>query len=155
MSVDFTSEEMIAAVCEALPLANKPAVEAIIKALSEKLNIETPKHKTVYAVWTNEDLTEGRGREYIQYFCELKATAMRKAKRNYVMGSDSRVTEQTLFQTGLQWFGPVRILPPSMEDLKIEEKIMAESKAKSAKEAAIAKAKLLGLSDEDLKALNG
>lgn len=154
MSVDFTSPEMIAAVCEALPLANRPAVEAIVKALTEKLNVETPKQKTVYAVWTNTDLTEGRGREYVEYLCEKRATALRKAKRNYVMGTDSRVTEEKLFNSGSGWYGPVRVIEPSQEDLRVEEQLVAEQKAKDAKQAAIAKAKQLGLSDEDIKALN-
>lgn len=155
MSVDFTSPEMIAAVCEALPLANRPAVEAIVKALTEKLNVETPKQRTVYAVWTNTDLTEGRGREYVQYLCEKRATALRKAKKNYVMGTDSRVTEVKLFNSGSGWYGPVNVLDPSQEDLRFEERFAAEQKAKSAKEAAIAKAKELGLTEADIKALRG
>lgn len=155
MSVDFTSPEAIAAVCEALPLANRPAVEAIVKALNEKLNITIPKEQTVYAVWTNTDLTEGRGREYVQYLCEKKSTALRRAKKNYVMGTDSRVTEEKIFQSGYQWYGPVRIIEPSREDLQAEEQLIAAEKAKTAKEAAIAKAKSLGLSDADIKALKG
>jgi hypothetical protein len=155
MSVDFTSAEMIAAVTEALPLANRPAVEAIIKALTEKLNVETPKQQTVYAVWTNTDLTEGRGREHVEYLCEKKATALRKAKKNYVMGTDSRVTEEVLFNAGRGWYGPVRVIEPSREDLQVEEQLTAEAKAKAAKEEAIAKAKSLGLSDADIKALRG
>lgn len=155
MPVDFTSAEMIAAVTEALPLANRPAVEAIIKALTEKLNVETPKQQTVYAVWTNTDLTEGRGREYVQYLCEKKSTALRKAKKNYVMGTDSRVTEEILFNAGRGWYGPVRVIEPSQEDLRVEEQLTAEAKAKAAKEAAITKAKSLGLSDADIKALRG
>lgn len=155
MSVDYTSAEMIAAVTEALPLANKPAVDAIIKALTAKLNVETPKQRTVYAVWTNTDLTEGRGREYVQYLCEKKSTALRKAKKNYVMGTDSRVTEEKLFQSGYAWYGPVNVIDPTQEDLRVEEQLAAEAKAKSAKEAAIEKAKSLGLSDADIKALKG
>jgi cobalamin biosynthesis Mg chelatase CobN len=155
MSVDYTSAEMIAAVTEALPLANKPAVDAIIKALTAKLNVETPKQRTVYAVWTNTDLTEGRGREYVQYLCEKKSTALRKAKKNYVMGTDSRVTEEKLFHSGYAWYGPVNVIDPSQEDLRVEAQLDAEAKAKAAKEAAIEKAKSLGLSDADIKALKG
>lgn len=155
MSSDITSAEMISAVCEALPLANKPAVEAIIKALTEKLKVETPKQRTVYAVWTNTDLTEGRGREYVQYLCEKKATALRKAKKNYVMGTDSRVTEEKLFQSGYTWYGPVNVIDPSQEDLRVEEQLAAEAKAKAAKQTAIEKAKSLGLSDADIAALKG
>lgn len=155
MSVDITSAEMIAAVCEALPLANKPAVEAIIKALTEKLKVETPKQRTVYAVWTNTDLTEGRGREYVQYLCEKKATALRKAKKNYVMGTDSRVTEEKLFQSGYTWYGPVNVIDPSQEDLQVEAQLDAAYKAAEAKKTAIEKAKSLGLSDTDIAALKG
>jgi hypothetical protein len=155
MPVDFTSPEMIAAVTEALPLANRPAVEAIIKALSDKLNVETPKQRTVYAVWTNTDLTEGRGREYVEYLCEKKSTALRKAKKNYVMGTDSRITEVKLFNSGSGWYGPVNVIEPSSEDMKAEAQLEAEQRAKDAKEAAIAKAKELGLTEADIKALRG
>jgi hypothetical protein len=155
MSKDITSPEMIAAVCEALPLANRPAVEAIVKALSDKLNIATPKQRTVYAVWTNTDLTEGRGREYVQYLCEKRATALRKAKKNYVMGTDSRVTEEKLFNSGSGWYGPVWVIEPTREDLQVEQQLEAEQQAKTAKEAAIAKAKELGLTEDEIKALRG
>ena len=155
MSTDITSAEMISAVCEALPLANKPAVEAIIKALTEKLKVETPKQRTVYAVWSNTDLTEGRGREYVQYLCEKKATALRKAKKNYVMGTDSRVTEEKLFQSGYGWYGPVNVIDPTQEDLRVEKELDAAYKAAEAKKTAIEKAKALGLSDADIAALKG
>lgn len=155
MSKDITSPEMIAAVCEALPLANRPAVEAIINALSEKLKVVTPAEQTVYAVWTNTDLTEGRGQEYIEYLCEKRSTAKRLAKKNYVQGTDSRVTEQKLFKSGYTWYGPVRIIQPSQDDLIDEKLLEAEEKAKQAKAAAIEKAKSLGLTEDDIKALRG
>ncbi|WP_156374424.1 hypothetical protein [Pseudorhodoferax sp. Leaf274] len=44
--------------------------------------------RTVYAVYTNTDLTEGRGRQYVTHYCETEATARRVGSRGYVMGSD-------------------------------------------------------------------
>jgi hypothetical protein len=153
--IDFSSPEAIAAVCEALPLANRAAVEAIVSALNAKLKVAIPKEKTVFAVWTNTDLTEGRGQEYVQYLCEKETTAWRLAKKNYVMGTDSRVTEKRLFQSGYEWYGPVRVVQPTKEDERAEEKLTAERNAQLAKEAAIEKAKKLGLTEVDIQALRG
>jgi hypothetical protein len=71
------------------------------------------------------------------------------------MGSDSRVTEKRLFQSGHEWYGPVRVVQPSKEDERAEEKLTAERKAQIAKEVAIEKAKKLGLTELDIQALRG
>lgn len=45
----------------------------------------------IYGVFTNSDLTEGRGTEYPLHHCRLRATAVRLAKGQGVMGSDAKV----------------------------------------------------------------
>lgn len=106
----------------------------------------TLKERTVYTVWTNTDLTEGRGREYQLAVCETESTARRLGKGRYVQGTDCRVTETTLYMIDDMWYGPVSVTPPSSADL------MEEARLQAAK-AAINKARALGLTDEDIAAL--
>jgi len=114
------------------------------------------KTRKVFAVWTNTDLTEGRGTEYIECYTELRSTAIRLARGNYVMGTDSRVTEVTMFFKDGRWYAPgVLIIEPSQEDLREERKIEAEIAAAEAKARALVRAKELGLSDDEIAALKG
>jgi len=112
--------------------------------------------KTVFAVWTNSDLTEGRGREYVELFTKLESTARRLAQGNYVMGTNSRVTEETMHLIDGRWYAPSpNIVEPTAEDVREEEKIKAAARAAKAKAAAIARAKALGLTEAEIAALNG
>lgn len=114
---------------------------------------------TGYVVWTNTDLTEGRGSEYPLAICETLSTAKRLAKGKYVMGSDCRVNEVTLYQTKLSergfyhWFGPVRIIEPSVEDLEKEDFLREQKEKKEKRDIVLEKARVLGLSDEEIKVL--
>ena len=114
---------------------------------------------TGYVVWTNTDLTEGRGSEYPLAICETLSTAMRLAKGKYVMGSDCRVNEVTLYRTKLSergfyhWFGPVRIIEPSKEDLEKETFLKEQKEKEEARKAILEKARALGLTDEEIKVL--
>ena len=114
---------------------------------------------TGYVVWTNTDLTEGRGSEYPLAICETLSTAMRLAKGKYVMGSDCRVNEVTLYRTKLSergfyhWFGPVRIIEPSKEDLEKENFLREQKEKEEARKAILEKARALGLTDEEIKVL--
>lgn len=109
----------------------------------------------LFAVYTNSDLTEGRGSEYVLYFCRTRSTAVRLSKKNYIMGTDCPIREITGYEIDHKiYLNGVRIQEPNDEDLKNETAARAKQKAIEAKEAALAKAKLLGLSDEDIKALS-
>jgi hypothetical protein len=110
--------------------------------------------KTVYVVWANTDMTEGRGVEYIKHFCEKESTAQRLAKKGYVMGSDARYTEQTLYKHDGRWFGPVMISSPSEQDSRQEAELARQREAKAKRTAAINRAKGLGLSEEDIALLS-
>ena len=152
--MDLTTTESIKAIVDALPLANRPAVEQMLRQLQQKSEGDAIQEKRIYAVWTNTDLTEGRGREYIQYHCENESTARRLAKNNYVMGTDSRVTVEKMFYLNGHWFAPSpRIVQPSREDEIENRRLEAERKAAEAKAVALAKAKELGMTEADLAAL--
>lgn len=111
--------------------------------------------KTAYAVWTNTNLTGGRGTEYIKTICEKQATAIRIAKKGYIMGDNCPISKVEIFAKEHTLYGPVHIIAPTIEDLQIEEQLVKVAKAASAKQAAIEKAKLLGLSEDDINALKG
>lgn len=103
----------------------------------------------LWAVSTNSDLTEGRGRQYIAHFCRTEATARRLAKRNYVQGTDCPVEPIKVLELDGRHVLPMSLLKiedPSKEDLIAGEKIDAHR-------AAVARAKELGLSDDEIKAL--
>jgi hypothetical protein len=97
-------------------------------------------------VYTNTDLTEGRGREYPTHVCESWATAHRLGKGGYVQGTNCPVQKHACFQIGGQWFGPVHINAPTKEDDAVQARHDARHKA-------IKKAYDAGLTDDDLKAL--
>ena len=152
--MDLTTKEAIKEIVDALPLANRPAVEQMLKQLQQKAEGDAVQEKQIYVVWTNTDLTEGRGHEYIQHHCEKESTARRLARKNYVMGTDGRVTKEKMFYVNGRWYAPGPfVCGPSKEDDIEERRLEAERKAAERKAAALAKAKELGLTDADLAAL--
>ncbi len=102
--------------------------------------------KIVYVAYSNTDCTEGRGHDFPIAFCEQEATARRIAKKAYVQGSDGPVKPLTLFKHHGRWYGPVEVQQPTGTDIALQ-------KVMDAKEAARARAKALGLTDEEILAL--
>jgi hypothetical protein len=101
---------------------------------------------TAFVVLQNTDLTEGRGGVIPIAICESKATALRLGKGNDVQGSDCKIEEITLQRVGYHWYGPVYVHAPTKEDTALDV-------ARNKRDAAIAKAKELGLSEQDIKDL--
>lgn len=119
------------------------------------LRIPDPRPKKVqqaFVAWTNSDLTEGRGAQYPLAICEMKSTAIRLGKGQYVQGSDCPISEVTLTMGqgsgtwNWAWHGPVRLIEPSENDKAANERL-------SVREAAIEAAKAAGLSDEQISAI--
>ena len=102
--------------------------------------------KQIYVVWTNTDLTEGRGYQIPIAYAESASTAARLAKKRGVMGSDADYRPFEVVKHGGHWCGPVTIERPNVED-------KARDEASERKAAALAKARQLGLTDDDLEAL--
>lgn len=152
--MDFTTPKAVKQIVDALPIASAAAVTEMVRQFEEKLKTTAVQEKAIYAVWTNTDLTEGRGREYIDFYCEKEATALRLAKKNYVMGSDSRVTKEKMFYVNGRWYAPgPNITLPTDADNAEEHRIEAERKAKAEKERVLAKLKDMGITEAELKAL--
>lgn len=105
----------------------------------------------LWAVYTNSDLTEGRGRHYVKHFCRTEATAKRLAKREYVQGSDCPVEPvKVLFIDGKHVLPAnlINVIEPTEEDVAANRRIAAHKEA-------VDKAKALGLSEDDIKAIRG
>lgn len=112
--------------------------------------------REIWVVWTNTDLTEGRGTEYALHYCELEATARRLAKGGYVQGCDCRITKKKMFLHENMWYAPgPHITPPSDTDRQVEQQLEVERTKQARRDQAIARARELGLSDEDLEILKG
>jgi hypothetical protein len=109
--------------------------------------------KRVYIVWQNTDRTEGRGYELPFAVCELHSTALRLAKGNDVQGSDSRITDFEGEYNGSWVIAPVVPVKPTQADMSAEQAWIAGKEEKAKRDAAIDRAKALGLSDEDINAL--
>lgn len=100
----------------------------------------------LWAVSCNDDLTEGRGREYVKFFCRSEATAARLAKRGYVQGSDCPVYPvKALILEGKHVLpmALINIIEPSVDDEKAQRRI-------NEKNVVIEKAKSLGLTDDEI-----
>lgn len=100
----------------------------------------------LWAVSCNDDLTEGRGREYVKHFCRSEATAKRLAKRGYVQGCDCPVyAVKALVLEGKHVLpmSLISIVEPSVEDEKAQRRI-------NEKNVVIEKAKSLGLTDDEI-----
>jgi hypothetical protein len=62
--------------------------------------------KDIWLVYSNTDLTEGKGRVFVEYVCESEATARRKAKQNYIQGTDSPVSKGEAYRIYGVWYYP-------------------------------------------------
>jgi hypothetical protein len=129
-------------------------VELRIPVPSSPLVIDS---KPVFVAWTNTDCTEGRGQQVPLAVCEAEATALRKGHRGSVQGSDCSITKSIAVrvegQTG--WFAPARIHAPTREDEGVERSLEAKRAAAQAKREAIERARAAGMSDADIKLLEG
>lgn len=57
-----------------------------------------------WAVLQNTDGCEGRGREYVQYYCSDKNVALALAEKNYVMGMNCPVKQVEVFHHNGKYF---------------------------------------------------
>lgn len=107
---------------------------------------EIKETKTVWLVLANTDDTEGRGREYVKHVTETQATAIRLGRKGYVQGGDCPVIRGMAVKINNTWLCPREIEKPTAEDIRTQERI-------NAREAAIEKARALGLTDEEIAAM--
>jgi len=96
--------------------------------------IKEPASKKMFAVWSNTDLTEGRGQEYVRAFCHCETTARRIAKGAYVMGSNAPISQETVYLINNRWYySNVYIETPTNEDIAENEKLIKEKQKEALK----------------------
>ena len=112
---------------------------------------------SVWVVWVNSDLTEGRGRLIPLAVCASEATARRLAKGRDTQGTNGVVdrwpavrvvrpaTDSVMTRCV---YGPVVVVPSSVEDDREQARLDARA-------AVVAKARAAGLSDEEIARLAG
>lgn len=103
----------------------------------------------LWAVYTNTDLTEGRGRQYVKHFCRSEATARRLSRREYVQGGDCPVEPVNVLLLDGKHVLPmslINVVEPTKEDEAEERKLEAYRNA-------FERAKTLGLTADELAAL--
>ncbi len=78
--------------------------------------------ETCYAVFTNTDLTEGRGQEYAFAFTNNLITAERIGAGKYVMGSDCNIKRVTVLidKTGKKYYPYCYTVSATPEDINKE-----------------------------------
>lgn len=106
--------------------------------------------RKIYDVSTNTDLTEGRGSEYVKHTCALYSTAIRLARNQYVQGSDCPITvrEVDYDPATNTYYGKISINLGTPADIAQEEKF-------TKLQAAVNRAKQLGLSEDEIKIIQG
>ena len=102
---------------------------------------------TMYIVYTNSDLTEGRGWEHPLYYTESMSTAMRLGRKKYVQGSDCPIYEKKVYKSGNTYYAPVKLEPATVEDRKQDE-------LRKLRFAALEKAAAAGLTEEEIRLLS-
>lgn len=102
--------------------------------------------RQIFIVYTNTDLTEGRGRCIPKHYCLTEETAQRLAKGAGVQGSNASVVESKAFYENHTWYAPILTPePPSNED-------MNEARRNKAIEEVLNKARTV-LTDEEIAML--
>ena len=110
--------------------------------------------REAWVVYTNTDLTEGRGIEYPLFVCQIQSTAYRLAKGRYVQGTNAPVKVFLITRdvTG-QWLGPINLIGPTAQDTVIQRNVDENNRILKEKDIVLEKAKALGLTDADIKLL--
>lgn len=128
-----------------------------IDTLDKMHGIKVLKKDIVYVVITNTDLTEGKGSEYPLAVTKLMSTARRISGGRYVQGTDCQIIQSFSFDLlingNAMTFVPGRVVPPTDEDI-FNDRVDKENRERSLKkENALKKARDLGLSEEEIKAM--
>jgi len=103
-----------------------------------------PETKEIFIVWTNTDLTEGRGYSIPIEYCETRATAQRLAKKRGVQGSDADVRPFQAIMHNNQWCAPFNLQNATKDDLQTQAKLDERERiARKAIDLGISEAELM------------
>jgi len=136
-----------------LEAKNKSYAALIGEYLEDKHKLEENEMsgdvETVYVVWVNSDLTEGRGREIPKHVCEIEETARRLAQGAGVQGTGGRVEAVEVFKVKDEWRFPGRVVNiehPTIQDLQVQTDTRLRNEV-------LKRAKNAGLTDDDIEIL--
>ncbi|QDP55325.1 MAG: hypothetical protein Tp176DCM1853251_9 [Prokaryotic dsDNA virus sp.] len=107
--------------------------------------------RTLWAVYSNTDLTEGRGHEYVEGLCESEATAIRVGAKGYIQGLDCPIKEIPVLEVD----GKEMLMLCHVPFLRATSQDLHEQKKRDARRALVEKARAAGLSDDEIRALGG
>jgi hypothetical protein len=110
----------------------------------------------LYVVFTNTDLTEGRGIQVPVAWSRNKYTAQRLAKGQGVMGSNAEVKSVDTYDVlGVEYIplACVHVKYPSKQDEDLQKQDEDLQKQEEERNNTIAKMKALGVTDEMLQGL--
>lgn len=111
--------------------------------------------ETVWRVFVNSDLTEGKGHSVCIATCKFEATARRIAKGKNVQGTDGTVRPlQVLRVDGLAW-GPISITQPTASDVEDQNTLDVQARNERFRARKMQLAIDQGLSISDLEAITG
>ena len=79
-------------------------------------NMNITEEKIAHIVYTNTDLTEGRGCEYPLYVCESLTTAKRLCEGKYVQGCNAPICSKQIYAIDGTWYGPIKLETPTKKD---------------------------------------
>lgn len=98
-----------------------------------KTKLTAIREQNLFAVYTNSDLTEGRGSEYVMALTQILATANRIGKGGYVQGCDCPVREcKAIYIEELNdWYAPMGLIQAPTDKDKAQEKVIYEQKVKT------------------------
>ena len=102
--------------------------------------------KKASVVYVNTDLNEGRGCQVPIQVCVSETAAKRYAQKRGVQGSNADVLERELYLINGEWYGPVHLVPPSVEDAR-------QDLRRAAYEKVIRKCEEAALTPEEIEVL--
>jgi len=107
----------------------------------------------LYQVYTNTDLDEGEGLEYVKHYCSSESTAIRLADSAYVQSNNSPVVPLEAVDTDKGWaflYKDFSSVPPTGEDLDNDKKLKEERELKLSAKVCVDKAVGLGFTKEEI-----
>lgn len=110
------------------------------------MNIKISDSHRIFIVFTNSDLTEGRGYPVFVDAFFSETSAKRAAKGIGVQGTDGTIEESIAIYINEQWFIPYNIKKPSINDV-------AKDKRKEEIKEVLDKIKSLGLTSKEMELL--
>lgn len=110
------------------------------------MNIDATECRSIWVIWQNTDLTEGKGCIVPVAWCDSESTAKRLAKGKDVQGCDCHVTQEYALKVQGRWFSAVNIELPTERDTATDQKLLAARAAEK-------KAREAGLTEQEINSL--